>query len=119
MSKQPFRMLTDHIVEGDPAPQLEIAVVHPEVYRVSGFAPEIYDQTIHFHEGPTTDGLIGVTVEALLAIVVDRLREREHEGCSEEQYQALAYCECALTQLRKDSIRANIEREAERAKVNP
>lgn len=97
-----MRTLTDHIVEGDSANhQLEITVLDEpgqgganHMYRIGGLdvgknasyeacageRPGNYDgpedsQWVMFQNGPIKEfGVNGVTQEALLAIVIDRLR---------------------------------------------
>lgn len=83
------RFLTDHIV--NPAnDKLRIEVLDEpgsgganHLYRVSGFSMTYHDTepipvtdlTVHFQNGPIAEvGVNGVTHEALLAILVDRLR---------------------------------------------
>lgn len=86
-----MRSLTDHIVENDAANhQLFVTVLDEpgqggacHAYRVGGFntasntfETEIYDEVeILFQNGPIKDvGVNGVTHEALLAILIDRMR---------------------------------------------
>lgn len=78
-----MREITDHIVEGDlPQNQLKIVVMDEpgaggasHIYEVSGFRIGPMKLLIPFQNGPIQEaGLNGLTQEALLAIVIDRLR---------------------------------------------
>lgn len=128
------RTVVDHIVEGDSAPQLEILVVdkpgpgganHEYTIRINGSMSEpplgesqgiieidpdgyvSYDACrVHFQNGPIKEaGVNGVTQEALLAIVIDRLRcfQGGPFACKENG-EALAYCHAALHQLQKRTL---------------
>lgn len=78
-----MRELTDHIVSGDQAVQLTIQVLDEpgagganHAYRILGTYKDgskfFYD--IDFQKGPIKEaGVNGITQEALLAIVIDRL----------------------------------------------
>ena len=73
-----MRKLTSHIVEGDTAPQLEISVIDEPSHGganheyVIGWGTEggYTSMRVNFQNGPRINGL---THEALLAIVIDRL----------------------------------------------
>ncbi len=91
-----MRTLTDHIVSGDQAVQLKIEVTDEpgagganHRYEITGFDtntnPSSFDgqlyqssfsrQVVLFQNGPIKEaGINGITQEALLAIVIDRLR---------------------------------------------
>lgn len=116
-----MRQLTDHIVEGDSANhQLSIEVTDEpgqggacHRYRVSGFDTESNPSedsgylggsksaTVLFQNGPIKEfGVNGMTQEALLAIVIDRLRSFQAGpfSCSDNQI-ALEHCQDALSRL--------------------
>jgi len=109
-----MRTLTDHIVEGDSANhQLKIAVLDEpgqggacHNYRISDDAGPNQEAgfsscSISFQNGPIKEaGVNGVTHEALLAIVIDRLRSFE-KGPFASHYNAAALdsCEQALSHL--------------------
>src|SRR5262245_27909117 len=83
-----MRTLTDHIVHADQAVQLSITVTdNPGAgganhrYHVDWLSDQVWKNEvpnsvdIHFQEGPIKEaGVNGVTQEALLTIVIDRLR---------------------------------------------
>lgn len=109
-----MRLLTDHIVSADlPQSQIKISVVDEPG---SGGANHQYlirwkndrDQTeprcfIGFQNGPILEeGVNGITQEALLAIVIDRLRGFQSGPfqCRENAI-ALTHCEEALMWLQK------------------
>lgn len=120
-----MRKLTDHIVDGDSANhQLEIAVLDGpgqggacHLYQIEGFnsstnpsdpwtarhgQPAVHS-TILFQNGPIKEfGTNGLTQEALLAIVIDRLRSFQAGpyACVANQ-NALAHCERALYLLQE------------------
>ena len=113
-----MRRLTDHVVEGDRAEQLEISVLdEPGVgganhaYRITGFetasnsSAEFSDNyvTVLFQNGPIKEsGVNGITQEALLAIVIDRLRGfQDGLYLTRENQMALGHCEEALMWLQK------------------
>jgi len=139
------RTLTDHIVSGDQAVQLEIAVLdepgqggaHHD-YRISGsyakgqkvpIQHHMDDAVIHidlsgattitlarikFQNGPIKEnGVNGITLEALLAIGIDRLRSFQNGPfpCQENAI-ALMHCEEALEWLQKRTL-ARIKRGVE------
>jgi hypothetical protein len=117
------RKLTDHIVEGDSANhQLTIRVADEagagwacHLYEISGWdsSSNASDpfvsrygnsgkySTILFQNGPIKEvGVNGVTGEALLAIVIDRLRSfQAGPYACEDNAVALAHCEKALYAL--------------------
>ena len=75
-----MRTLTDHLVEGDDAPQVIVAVLDEpgqggacHLYSIQ--LPNRTTFAIHFQNGPIKEyGPNGVTDAALLAILLDRLR---------------------------------------------
>ncbi len=109
-----LRTITDHIVEGDSANhQVTIAVTDEPGAGGANHAYSIRwknerDQTephafIGFQNGPIKEnGVNGVTQEALLAIVVDRLRsfQKGPFSCRENAI-ALTHCEDALMWLQR------------------
>lgn len=108
--KQPFRMLTDHIVDGDPAPQLEIAVLDApgqggahHRYQISWCSLRgiLTNTVIQFQDGPLKEvGPNGLTQETLLAIVIDRLRSfQAGPFACDENKMALEHCKLALSYL--------------------
>lgn len=113
-----MRELTDHIVSGDQAVQLAIRVMDEpgaaganHRYEVGGFSKPL---AIFFQNGPIKEaGVNGITQEALLTIVIDRLRSFQ-EGpfrCRENAI-ALTHCEEALMWLQRrtmERIRRGIE----------
>lgn len=110
-----MREITDHIVTGDTAPQLKIEAMNAfghdsgeSNYRISGYKIEGKDAyvTIMFQNGPIKDhGVNGVTLEALFAIEIDRLRnfQKGPFACSDNAI-ALANAESALRQLQFRTI---------------
>jgi len=114
-----MRELTDHRVEGDlPQNQLTIEVMDKpgagganHNYRIRSFdstynpsSPRrtLDEITILFQNGPIKEaGVNGVTQEALLAIVIDRLRSFQAGPfpCAPNQF-ALNHCEEALHWLK-------------------
>jgi hypothetical protein len=134
-----MRKLTDHIVSGDQAVQLEVAVVDEPG---AGGANHKYEVNLHgdsgwdlcgrdgrvnpdgsvdstlciigFQNGPIKEaGVNGVTQEALLAIVIDRLRSFQagQYSCRENAI-ALTHCEEALMWLQRRTV-ARINRGVE------
>jgi hypothetical protein len=125
-----MRTITDHIVEGDSANQLTIAVTDQpgqgganHRYEVDGFdathnasnPPDLDDEgdekqttgpcrlTVLFQNGPIKEfGVNGITQEVLLAIVIDRLRRFQAGpfACAANA-SALADCCSALTWLQE------------------
>ncbi len=131
-----MRTLTDHIVEGDSANhQLTIEITDKpgqgganHRYEITGFDTktnvsakdsEGYEtgfsrDIILFQNGPIKEfGVNGVTQEALLAIIMDRLKcfQSGPFACSDNAA-ALGHCEHALAYLQKRT-RARIERGVE------
>lgn len=114
-----MRKITDHVVEGDSANhQLEIDVLDEpgaggahHHYRIVGGAPirntpdRITNVTtstdIRFQNGPIKEaGVNGVTHEALLAIVIDRLTSFQAGAfASEYNERALHHCRLALNEM--------------------
>ena len=116
----PVRFVTDHIVEGDlPQNQLTIEVTDApgsgganHRYEITGFDPATnpscafedcnLPKSILFQNGPIKEaGLNGITQEALLAIVIDRLRSFQAGpfACVSNQT-ALVKCKEALDALK-------------------
>jgi hypothetical protein len=125
-----MRTLTDHIVPGDSANhQLEITVRDEPgqggacyTYAINGFntetnavADDVYfGIEVLFQNGPIKEfGVNGVTHEALLAIVIDRLRSFQAGpfACEANQF-ALDHCMAALDNLQART-RARIARGVE------
>lgn len=119
-----MRILTDHIVSGDQAVQLKIEVTDEpgagganhryvisgcESDRNPGYQPQFDqygNQSILFQNGPIKEsGANGITQEALLAIVIDRLRcfQAGPYAC-EDNAAALQHCEDALEYLQKRTL---------------
>lgn len=130
-----MRTITDHIVEGDSANhQLSIDVLDQpgqgganHRYLVAGFNTEsnaprdTFDKysareriEVLFQNGPIKEfGVNGVTQEALLAIVIDRLRSfQAGPFACESNQKALDYTLLALSFL-QDRTRARIARGVE------
>jgi hypothetical protein len=131
-----MRELTDHIVPGDSANhQLHIEVLDEpgaggacHLYKITGFdtTSNVSDPfiachgaaatyaTVLFQNGPIKDvGVNGVTHEALLAILIDRLRSFQAGpyACEENSF-ALGHLLTAL-QLLQQRTRARIARGVE------
>lgn len=126
-----MREITDHIVEGDlPQNQLTIEVTDEpgagganHNYVIHGFRSRVYYEMataifgplksdkyeiqaqvfIPFQNGPIKEaGVNGVTQEALLAIVIDRLRSFQAGPFpSSFNARALLHCEAALSLLQE------------------
>lgn len=121
-----MRKLTDHIVSGDQAVQLDISVTDEpgqgganHCYSIEWDQPNHLDTVvgqcfIHFQEGPIKEfGVNGITQEALLAIVIDRLRSFQSGPFScRENAIALTHCEEALMWLQRRTV-ARIKRGVE------
>jgi hypothetical protein len=129
------RILTDHIVSGDQAVQLQIEVVDEpgqgganHRYEIEGFDATTNSSndldgrdvsgptrlTILFQNGPIKEvGVNGITGEALLAIEIDRLRSFQDGPyrCRENAI-ALTHCEEALMWLQRRTV-ARIKRGVE------
>ena len=114
-----MRTLTDHIVPGDSANHQLTIEVHDEPgadgacheYLIStdaigGGGKSLNNLAVSFQNGPIKEvGVNGVTHEALLAIVIDRLRSFQQGPyeCSENQV-VLCYLEAALTCLQRRTV---------------
>lgn len=129
-----MRTLTDHVVDGDPAPQLGIVALDEpgpgganHDYRISATYPKgvrspipntLDDAVIHidssgavtislgrirFQNGPIKEaGINGITQEALLAVVIDRLRSfQAGPFACESNFRAQILCEKALWHLQQ------------------
>ena len=116
-----MRTITDHIVDGDSANhQITISVLDEpgqggacHLYQIHGFDTEsnvskmevagLHPKiaTVLFQNGPIKEvGVNGVTQEALLAIVIDRLRSfQAGPFACQANAEALAFCDDALKQL--------------------
>lgn len=115
-----MRKLTDHIVSGDQAVQLEVTVADGpgpgganHRYEISGFSTEMNPSELKglaqlrtdilFQNGAIREvGVNGITQEALLAIVIDRLSgfQTGPYACRENAH-ARDHCEEALAWLQK------------------
>ena len=106
-----MRQLTDHVVEGDAAPQLRILVLDEpgaggasHEYEIC-WGDEVVGQRVQisFQNGPIKEnGINGVTQEAWLAIVIDRLRSFQAGPFpSPFNESALRHCELALGDLQQ------------------
>lgn len=118
-----MRQITDHVVSGDQAVQLEIYVEDEpgagganHAYLISGFgtegnpsrggALEACALFVLFQNGPIKDaGVNGITQEALLAIVIDRLRcfQSGPFACQANE-DALRACQIALQKLQQRTL---------------
>lgn len=107
-----MRTLTDHIVEGDSVNhQIKIEVLDEpgsgganHEYRLSIPDPKhIVEWFINFQNGPIKEyGVNGLTHEALLAIVIDRLRSfQEGPFACQANADARVHCETALSVLQR------------------
>jgi hypothetical protein len=105
-----MRTLTDHIVEGK-CHNLHVEVLDEpgdggacHEYRISGYSDTEYTN-LSFQNGPINEdgvGVNGLQQEALLAVVIDRLRGfNEGPFRSRENSLALTKCEEALMWLQK------------------
>jgi len=134
-----MRELTDHIVSGDQAVQLKIEVTDEpgagganHRYEITGFDtkpnPSAKDRAgymssysrelVLFQNGPIKEaGVNGITQEALLAIVIDRLRSFQAGpfACRENAI-SLTHCEEALMWLQRRTV-ARIKRGVEGTNV--
>jgi len=112
-----MRTLTDHIVSGDQAVQLKINVIDEpgagganHEYAISWDGPVAGGPDdfiiVKFQNGPIKEfGVNGVTQEALLAIVIDRLRSfQAGPFACEDNQNALTHCEAALKTLQKRTL---------------
>ncbi len=119
-----MRQLTDHIVSGDQAIQLTITVTdepgagganHKYSIRWKNERDETEPHCfIGFQNGPIKEaGVNGITQEALLAIVIDRLRSFQSGPFScRENAIALTHCEESLMWLQRRTV-ARIKRGVE------
>lgn len=132
-----MRQLTDHIVSGDQAAQLEVYVFdkrgvggashayliervnnsdrNPSAGAFPGSEPPGVDLRILFQNGPLGKHTLpnGVTNEALLAILIDRLRGfQSGKFACRENAQALSHLERALSWMQKRTL-ARIKRGVE------
>lgn len=124
-----MREITDHVVYGDSVNhQLKVQVTDEpgagganHEYRIlvpAGLAPGRPDDKvkhdISFQNGPIKEsGVNGVTQEALLAVVIDRLRSFQSGPFScRENAIALTHCEDALMWLQRRTV-ARIKRGVE------
>lgn len=111
-----MRTLTDHIVSGDQAVQLQIEVTDEpgagganHEYSILGphsDTPKVNNWHISFQNGPIKEaGINGVTQEALLAIVIDRLRSfQSGPYACQANARALICCEDALKYLQERTL---------------
>jgi hypothetical protein len=110
------RLLSDHIVEAQDA-ALNIQVLdqpgHGNAHHVYQFYVEPnannergYKATIHFQNGPIVEhGINGITQEALLAVVADRLRSfQAGRFACRENGEALTHVEEAIHWLQQRTI---------------
>lgn len=118
-----MRQIEDHVVYGDQAVQLNIAVVDEPGQGGANHTYEITFKTnvggvgyqrVDFQNGPVKEfGVNGITQEALLAIVIDRLRSFQNGSFScRENAIALTHCEEALMWLQRRTM-ARIKRGVE------
>ena len=130
-----MRKLDDHIVSGDQAVQLGIEVTdepgqgganhryeitgfdtekNPSAVGEAGYKSSFARQVVLFQNGPIKEsGVNGITQEALLAIVIDRLRSFQAGPFScRENAIALTNCEEALMWLQRRTV-ARIKRGVE------
>ena len=122
-----MRTITDHIVEGDlPQNQLWIEVTDEpgagganHRYKVHGPTGSHFGHwNIDFQNGPIAEaGVNGITMEALLAIVIDRLRSFQAGPypCRENEA-ALNFCVGALACLQmrtKERLARGVEGKAQ------
>jgi hypothetical protein len=125
------RKITDHIVEGDSVNhQLEIAATDDvgagganHNYYILGPANGPHStrdyHTLHFQNGPISEnGVNGITQEALLVIIIDRLRcFQKGAFATRENALALTHCEDALHWLQhrtRDRMRRGVEGRTEK-----
>lgn len=126
-----MRELTDHVVSGDAAVQLNIRVLDEpgagganHVYEITGFdaakhpglqpLDHVDRLGILFQNGPIKEaGVNGITQEALLTVVIDRLRSFQSGpfACDANQT-ALEHCSDALYALQsrtRERIKRGVE----------
>lgn len=114
-----MRPLTDHVVSGDQAVQLKIEVMDEPGAGGANHWYEISDKRgclgkILFQNGPIKEaGVNGVTQEALIAVVIDRLRSfQEGPFRYRENAIALTHLEEGLMWLQRrtvDRIKRGVE----------
>jgi hypothetical protein len=122
-----MRTITDHIVEGDSANHQLTITVRDEpgqgganhIYGIEWDTPgdpdsEVNQHIISFQNGPIKEfGVNGLTHEALLAIIIDRLRSFQAGQFScRDNAVALTHCEDALMWLQRrtrDRIKRGVE----------
>lgn len=117
-----MRTITDHIVENDAANHQLLIEVADEpgagganhLYQITTPPPHGKQWDVAFQNGPIPEnGVNGTTQEALLAIVIDRLRSFQAGSFScRENAVALTHCEDALMWLQRRT-RARIKRGVE------
>lgn len=126
-----MRSLTDHIVSGDQASQLEISVADEpgagganHRYEIAGFDTRLNPSELAgsghlqygllFQNGPIREvGVNGITQEALVAIVIDRLRSFQAGPYScHENAIALTHFEEGMMWLQRRTV-ARIKRGVE------
>jgi len=117
-----MRTLTDHIVSGDQAVQLKIDVMDEPGAGGANHAYDIHSDDgqwnwttpIRFQNGPIKEaGVNGITQEALLAIVIDRLHSfQEGPFACYENEKALEHARESLYWLQKRTV-ARIKRGVE------
>ena len=114
------RALNDHVVSGDQAVQVEITVLDPpgqggasHDYELK-YGDDAEHLIIHFQNGPISEfGVNGITQEALLAVVIDRLRSFQSGPFScRENAIALTHFEEGLMWLQRRTV-ARIKRGVE------
>jgi hypothetical protein len=118
-----MRLVNDHVVDGDTAPQLRIEVLdepgqgganHEYVIAFDGENGKGVNCHVSFQNGPIKEyGVNGVTQETLLAVVIDRLRSFQAGpfACAANAM-ALHHTEAALELLQqrtKDRIARGVE----------
>ena len=113
------RKLNDHVVEYDTANQLEICVLDEPgqgnaCHEYAILAGGVLLCKISFQNGPIKQfGVNGVTQEALLTVVIDRLRSFQAGPFScRDNAVALTHCEEALMWLQRrtrDRIKRGVE----------
>lgn len=113
------RLITDHVVGNDPAPQLVIAVNdEPGAGGANHEYSVLFNGRtlchISFQNGPIKEnGVNGLTQEVLLAVVIDRLRSFQAGPFScRDNTIALTQCEDALMRLQRrtrDRIKRGVE----------
>jgi hypothetical protein len=106
------RLITDHVVENDLAIQLKVQVVDEHgagganhLYQIGPYGNSYEGEytSISFQNGPIKEnGVNGLTHEALLAIVIDRLRSFQAGPYScRDNAVALTHIEEALMWLQR------------------